>query len=447
MKSIFWVSLLLSIWLLYSDQGAQLYVLPAQDDRELFPVSVNGKVGYINVHGRVVIKPQFDTNDVNGHFDEEQYFKDGLAVVSEAERGGFIDQTGRFVIEGPYYPRGHFSGGLARVSDHKNYGPYDVGFMDRTGKFVIPPRFSRAEDFSEGLALVQINDKWGYIDSTGRMVIPARFNDAESFHDGFAAVNISGIKRGYINKAGKFLPMPDEVEAFRSLAEGLIAVKVDGKWGFMNTLGQIVIAPQFDPDIGEYGDDVYYGSFAGGLALVKSKGKWGYIDKSGKFVISPRFDKAKPFEGTLARVSVKEKWGLINRSGEFVAPPTFERVESFTEGLAVVSTDGKKFGYMDTGGKLVIAPQFTGATRFSEGLASVQVAVPKGREIEYLWGYIDRSGQFVIKPQFISAGVFDRGLADQRISQFWGIPAPSPGFHDEWGYIDRTGKFVWKSTN
>jgi WG containing repeat len=439
MKSILCISLLLSVWL--------PVVLHAQDERELFPISVNGKVGYIDTGGRVVIKPQFDTADWNGHFDEEQYFKEGLAVVSEAERGGFIDKMGRFVIEGPYYPRGHFSNGLARVSDHKNYGPYDVGFMDRTGKFVIPPRFSRAEDFSEGLAVVQIKDKWGYIDETGRMLIPARFNEAESFKNGFALVNISGVKRGYINKAGRFMPMPDEVEAFGRLADGLIAVKVEGKWGFMNTLGQIVIAPQFDPDIGEYGDDIYYRTFAVGLALVKSKGKWGYINKSGKYVIAARFDKANPFESGLARVSVKEKWGLINRSGEFVVPPTFERVESFAEGLAVVSIDGKKFGYINAGGQLVIAPQFTGATAFSEGLASAQVAVRKGSEIEYLWGYIDRSGRFVIKPQFISAGVFDRGLARQTISEFLGIPAPSPGFHDEWGYIDRTGRFVWKSTN
>lgn len=420
----------------------------ADDDRELFPISVDGKVGYIDVNGSVVIKPQFETNDLNGYFGEERYFKDGLAIVLEEKRGGFIDKTGRFVIEGPYYPRGHFSNGLARVSDHKNYGPYDVGFMDRTGKFVIPPQFSRAEDFSDGLALVQIKDKWGYIDRTGRMVIPPRFDDADSFHDGFARVNLRSVKRGYIDKAGKFVPMPDAVESFGALAEGLIAVKVDGKWGFINTLGEMVIAPQFDPDIGDYGDDVYYGSFTDGLATVKSKGKWGYINKGGQFAIAPRFDKAKPFEGSLARVLVKERWGLINRSGEFVAEPKFERVESFAEGLAVVSIDGKTFGFIDEGGRTVIAPQFTGATKFSEGLASVQVGVRReGREVQYLWGYIDKSGQFVIKPQFISAGLFFRGLAHQTISEFLGIPTRSPGFHNEWGYINRTGRYVWKSTN
>jgi hypothetical protein len=185
MRYILLVSLLLSGWLPVAstqiDKSLSLPrpdLLPAEDDPELFPIAVNGKLGYIDVNGRVVIKPKFTTREVNGRFDETQYFKEGLAVVSEEDRGGFIDKTGRFVIEGPYYIRGHFSNGLARVSDHKNYDPYKVGFMDNTGKFVIPPRFDRAEDFSEGLAVVQVHEKWGYVDKTGRMIIPPRFEDA-----------------------------------------------------------------------------------------------------------------------------------------------------------------------------------------------------------------------------------------------------------------------------
>jgi hypothetical protein len=476
-KGLLWVSLLLSVWLPvaatqvgqslssprpgeitritispssfppYSDPGEPLRALPAQDDRELFPIAVNGKIGYIDVNGRVVIKPRFKTSDWNGHYTDEQYFKEGLAIAYEEEdRGGFIDKTGKFVIVGPYYPRGHFSGGLARVSDHKNYDPYKVGFMDKTGKFVIRPQFNRPEDFSEGLAVVHINNKWGYIDQTGKMVIPARFDDAGSFHDGFALVNISAVRRGYINKAGKFLPMPDEVERFGSLVEGLIAVKVENKWGFMNTQGQIVIAPQFDPDEDNYREDVYFGVFFGELALVRLNGKWGYINRVGKFVIPPRFDKAKPFEGDIAAVSLNGKWGYINRSGEVVTPPTFDKVENFAEGFAAVSVGGK-WGYVDHNGKLVIALQFTGAVNFSEGLAAAQVAVRRGQEDKYLWGYIDKSGKFVIEPQFISASAFYHGLAHQTIWKHLGIPSPSPGYHDEWGYINRAGKYVWKSTN
>ena len=35
---------------------------------------------------------------------------------------------------------------------------------------------------------------------------------------------------------------------------------------------------------------------------VKAQGKWGYIDKTGKLIIQPRFDDAKPYSEGLAQV-------------------------------------------------------------------------------------------------------------------------------------------------
>ena len=36
------------------------------------------------------------------------------------------------------------------------------GYIDKTGKIVIEPRFDNAKDFSEGLAAVNIEGKWGW---------------------------------------------------------------------------------------------------------------------------------------------------------------------------------------------------------------------------------------------------------------------------------------------
>src|SRR6266850_6240973 len=64
-----------------SDKETSPYTLAVQDDRELFPIAVNGKYGYIDVTGRVVIAPRFPMRDLNGFFEDIQYFKDGLAIV------------------------------------------------------------------------------------------------------------------------------------------------------------------------------------------------------------------------------------------------------------------------------------------------------------------------------------------------------------------------------
>jgi len=58
-------------------------------------------------------------------------------------------------------------------------------------------------------------------------------------------------------------------------SEGLAAVQISGKWGYIERSGQFVINPQFD--------DAF--PFSYGLALVRSGPK--YIDKTGKYVWNP----------------------------------------------------------------------------------------------------------------------------------------------------------------
>lgn len=76
-----------------------------------------------------------------------------------------------------------FAGSISaqgRQSEHK--GLFHVsqndkeGYIDRTGKIVIPLKFDGARNFSEGLAAVKVEDKWGFIDETGKVVIEPQFS-------------------------------------------------------------------------------------------------------------------------------------------------------------------------------------------------------------------------------------------------------------------------------
>ncbi len=62
------------------------------------------------------------------------------------------------------------------------------GFIDKSGKVVIEPQFDDAEPFSEGLAKVEKDDKYGFIDKSGKVVIEPQFDDAEPFSEGLAKV-------------------------------------------------------------------------------------------------------------------------------------------------------------------------------------------------------------------------------------------------------------------
>ena len=88
----------------------------------------SGKCGYIDTKCSIVIPPKYN---------ECQSFSDGLAVVQDNnELWGFIDKTGRYVIE-PMFRHEPFSfySGYAKVKDKEER----VHFIDKTGKIVWTP--------------------------------------------------------------------------------------------------------------------------------------------------------------------------------------------------------------------------------------------------------------------------------------------------------------------
>lgn len=81
-----------------------------------------------------------------------------------------------------------------------------------------------------------------------------------------------------------------------SIATDRIApVMLDGKCGYIDETGTIVIKPQFEN----------CSSFCtNGLASACRDGKYGYIDTSGAFVIEPQFDFASIFSNEIGRAHV-----------------------------------------------------------------------------------------------------------------------------------------------
>ena len=55
--------------------------------------------------------------------------------------------------------------------------------------------------------------------------------------------------------------------------------------------------------------------FKEGLAAIKVNGKFGYINKSGKIVIKPTFDEAREFESGLAAIKVGTSTAISTSQG------------------------------------------------------------------------------------------------------------------------------------
>jgi WG containing repeat len=315
----------------------------------LFRFVRNGRAGYIDSTGRIIIQPLLPAGD--NFFGE---FHEGLVAVKDDHGYQYLDRSGRLAFRIDAWFAFDFSEGLAPAS--RNNGSPKWGFVDRTGNFVVPPQYFAVGAFSEGLAKISVSGEvgsTGYIDHDGKFNIPAQLSYGSSFHEGLAAVIIEGPCR--ISNGGSC-----------GLAE-------------------------FQPT----------------QPRSTSECRYAFIDKSGKTISELRFDVANDFSEGLAAVRIGRQWGYVDRSGRISISPKFYFAEQFSEGLAAVIQDGKT-GFIDRSGNFVIPPQFESAGNFSDGRALITEFDGRGRPT---YRFITRNGKFAFPGTFAAAAPFSYGLA------------------------------------
>jgi hypothetical protein len=89
------------------------------------------------------------------------------------------------------------------------------------------------------------------------------------------------------------------------------------------------------------------GEFSEGLAAVQLEKKWGFIDKTCRVIIPIIYEaNGLKFSEGLTPISKNNKWGFINRNADLVIPFRYDRADIFSEGIAAVKLNGK-WGYIN----------------------------------------------------------------------------------------------------
>jgi len=205
-----------------------------------------------------------------------------------------------------------------------------------------------------------------------------------------------------------------------SYSEDRVRISVDGKLGYADYLGKIVISPQF----------VEARCFYKGQAIVRRTTDTGYeiIDKAGNtMIVLPNDLTPAGWEGVTGNDLIDISTGEPKRRGErerhlysirkkcFVPLPENCTHDFFSEDRAMI-TVGRlattppphnifKHGFIDADGEIVIQPIYDYAKSFHNGLA------PVCRDHRYF--YIDKQGKEVIAlpPDCCDACEFREGLA------------------------------------
>jgi len=375
-----------------------------------------------------------------------------------------LDPTGTFSYKS-YIPRGNtrpffdqnyeypdnmfiYETETPSTDDIRMYGYMDTGFGILSQPISLEPNI-----FMNGLARIQTN--------TGSYIVDIEFNEIEEYKPGYVIFENALIEVTWTTRS-----IDDPIVLTGLDAEKYLVpyeIKPENMPGIQTSVyGYKTINDAFSDSVDiedNFAIDAvfeYAGMFHDGLAAAKMNGKWGYIDTEGNVVVDFIYTEANDFSCGIGAVSAAQtqiikstgeeielgysRWALIDASGSLITPFEYLWVSRFVNGIAYATTDATHMLYINTEGQHLFSPivisaqmeefsdgfalifnagryfydingkpllnkRFSGARSFSDGLAAVKIS-GGGR-----WGYIDTQGKTVLPFQYIIAYDFTMGYA------------------------------------
>ena len=306
--------------------------------------------------------------------------EDGFTVVYKSQsigtgyyaktesRYGLIDKNKKIVL--PLIYKSIYQSGIPDIYSVKDTLEKAALYQAPEQRFITQPEYYEIERFSDGLAVVKKRKdaygfNWGAIDSKGNVVIPVEYD--------------------YLG----------------ALLEGLMNFRKDGKLGYMDRSGTVIIPPTY----------FNFAGFSDGLAAASPAegGKYGYIDKQNNMVIPVKYEDANPFYKGYAVVARKKRtsagsagkptitipgeYFLIDKTGKEINSVPYESIGNRQSGGLFVVTNKSQSGAIDSTGKLILPVAYKDVQSDYNGNLIVRTADNK-------YGLVNNRGEFVMKPEY-----------------------------------------------
>lgn len=273
------------------------------------------------------------------------------------------------------------------------------GFINETGDIVIEPQFDNAYHyFTDGVCFAELEGKKCLINNEGLIIreLSDSINWIYEFINHKAIVRFDNGNRNIIDIEGKYL-LEKDYKDIKYCEDGNSLYYVlhddDNKWLAADRVGSI---------IGEPCDSLVY--FAQNLCPVKYNERWGYMDSSGNIKIAPIYQYAKVFsEDGIARVRKDNIDCYIDESGATLFSVD-EAITGFNCNRAAVKIEDKLY-LIDKAGNKICHLDADYIYGFSEK-DSLATIIRKGKAIK-----IDTEGREVLSTKYENIGSFINGVA------------------------------------
>lgn len=306
------------------------------------------------------------------------------------DKYGYVDESGKEIIEGKFDYAAPFSEGRALVAMGNRFG-----YIDGKGEIVIPLEYILADNFYDGRARVNKNNLFGYIDTDGKEIIPCLYDNLGRDSEQEILYGVLSGKCGIIDLKGNTV-LPFEYDDM-NLSEypGVILIIKSGLKGFASKSGEILLNPEYS-DIDRFANDHYL--------VCKESGR-GILDSQYNTVIPCEFNRINYMkikgDGFLFKVSQNDLYGIFNSSGSALTPIKYSSIGDFDErGISQVEVD-RKHGRINEAGKEILAPIYNRILRENDNLYLISQ--------DYKEGAADSTGHIFIECKYKSIKPIDNG--------------------------------------
>lgn len=304
-------------------------------------------------------------------YDSVTAFVRGTARVFQNGKIGFADSTGKVVIPISFDEAEDFSDGFAYVSQGGKYFYINTKGINQFGKFFPQPEIKLNDNAAKAMASMDKEKAASLLKSMTATMKEAAylFNRDFKFNNGLAKFYDSAKKAGYIDTKGN-VAIPNKFDLATAFSAGIAFVK-EGPAGIakaINSKGVVLFEFNNYMPMPE--------GFQNGFARVKimpAKGEfrfsYNYIDQAGKLLLSESAAGAEPFQEGHAVITNKGyKQELIDNKGNKNFNQTFSYIGFVDVKNHFYYSDNTSvgFGIINNKGEKIIEPKYKDFTRIND---------------------------------------------------------------------------------
>lgn len=265
--------------------------------------------GVANLDGKMIIPVDYDSILIGGQYINA--YKEDTRLVFNLEGNQVETNYTNYVKANDDY--------VIVIDASNNYN-----IVGKDGKEKLTDQYVYLEYFTNNLFIATKGNRTGLISADGKVVIPMQYSTMQKIE--LAKSENAKDKTAILQATDGDTKRVDIINQDGKISKGIadaVLEKEEGEDG----IEYLVMTSENDRKYFNYnGEEVSYKDIKGDnkLYAVAQNGKWGFADANGSMVIKPQYDFVTEFNKGFAGIKQNGKWGVINESGNLVLEPKYE---------------------------------------------------------------------------------------------------------------------------